>query len=49
MSRTRVTDVGLDELAVLVNLERLYLYETKTTDAGIARLRKALPKCAIPR
>ena len=49
MSRTAVTGAGLDELAVLVNLERLYLGETRTTKTGVARLKKTLPKCVVSR
>ena len=30
----------------LTNLQKLYL-PTKVTDAGIAELKKALPKCSI--
>jgi len=31
----------------LTNLERLELYDTQVTEAGVAELRKALPNCSI--
>jgi len=37
----------LVHLAGLTTLEGLYLNDTQVTDAGIAELRKALPKCQI--
>ena len=44
---TRVTDVGLDRLAVLKNLKRLELQRAKVTAAGVAKLQQSLPKCKI--
>jgi internalin A len=42
-----VTDVGLKELAGLKDLETLDLSNTTVTDAGVATLQKALPRCHI--
>ena len=49
LGRTKITDVGLKEVAKLQKLTRLFLYNTKITDAGVAELKKALPKCRIYR
>jgi Leucine Rich repeat len=57
---TKVTDVGLKELKELRNLKELILRnpnvrplrgftETPVTDAGVAELQRALPKCDIYR
>lgn len=46
LNATRVTDAGLKELAACMNLVVLEL-GSKVTDAGVANLRKALPKCKI--
>jgi len=42
-----VTDAGLKELAKFKHLASLTLCETKVTDAGVAALQEALPKCFI--
>jgi len=34
-------------LAKLQKLERIYLFDTKVTKAGVAEFKKALPKCSI--
>jgi hypothetical protein len=47
LSGTDVTDAGLKELANLQNLTRLSLCDTKTSDAAVEKLQKALPKCRI--
>ena len=47
MACKQITDAGLKEVAKLQKLERLSLLGTKITDAGVAELRKALPKCFI--
>jgi len=44
---SQVTDEGLQELAKLKNLDELNLGGTKVTKAGVAALRKALPRCRI--
>ena len=49
-----VTDAGLVHLKDLTNLDHLYLEGTylpgtQVTDAGIAKLQQALPKCTIHR
>jgi hypothetical protein len=45
-SNTKTSDASLKALAELKNLRELYLSDT-TTEAGVAELRKALPKCKI--
>ena len=40
-------DEGLVHLKRLTNLESHYLSDTKVTDAGVAELQQALPKCKI--
>jgi internalin A len=47
LNHTEVTDKGLKELAVLKNLQTLTMWGTKATAAGVAALRKDLPKCNI--
>jgi hypothetical protein len=42
-----VTDAGLAHLKALTNLTQLSLDGTQVTDAGVADLRKALPKCKV--
>lgn len=44
---TMLDDGALDQLARLDQLETIYLNVSGVSDAGIARLRAALPKCAI--
>jgi hypothetical protein len=44
---TKITDVGLKDVAKLQQLAELHLRDTKVTEAGVAELQKALPKCAI--
>ena len=47
---TKITDAGLKELAKLQQLTSLDLrYCKQITDAGVAELKKALPKCKIER
>jgi hypothetical protein len=43
----KVTDAGLVHLTGLTALERVELSFTPVTDAGLAKLRVALPKCSI--
>ncbi len=47
MDADRITDCGLVHLKGLANLLGMYLYRTKVTDAGIAKLKQALPNCGI--
>ena len=48
--QTKVTDAGLKELAGLKSLQTLRLIATaRVTDAGVAELQKALPKCKVLR
>ena len=42
-----LTDAGIQKLAGLKNLTNLNLERTNVTDAGVARLQKALRKCNI--
>jgi Leucine-rich repeat (LRR) protein len=44
---TKITDLGLKELAPLQSLTSLDLSGTKVTVAGVKELQKALPKCEI--
>lgn len=44
---TKVTDAGLSQLYRLAKLERIYLWETGTSTAGIAALTAALPRLAV--
>ena len=44
---TKITDAGLVHLKGLTNLQELDLSRTRTTDAGVAELQKALPNCKI--
>jgi hypothetical protein len=46
---TKVTDASVVKLAALKNLSVLYLGRTKVTEAGVAALNTALPKCKIER
>ena len=46
-SFTKVTDAGLVHLKGLTKLQRLYLTDTKVTDAGVKKLQTELPKCRI--
>ena len=47
LSGTRITDRSLEHLSGLKNLSSLFALETKVTDAGVAKLQKALPDCDI--
>ena len=44
---TQITDEGLNEVAKLQNLNQLYLTGVKVTKAGVAELKKVLPKYRI--
>ena len=46
---THVTDKGLAGLASLKKLRRVYVWRANVTDAGIAALRKQLPRLDIVR
>ena len=54
LTRTKITDAGLKEVAKLQQLTYLNLWssplgllDTKITKAGVAELQRALPKCRI--
>ena len=42
--KTKVGDAGLEHLLGLKSLKRLYLWQSAATDAGIAKLKEALPE-----
>jgi len=44
---TQITDAGLQQLAGLTNLTRLFVRGTQITDAGVAYIGKVLPNCKI--
>ena len=44
-----ITDADLTDLECMPNLRFLSLWQSGVTDAGIGRLRKALPECLIVR
>ena len=44
---TKITDAGLKEVAEMKQLAILRLKNNKLTNAGVAHLQKALPKCKI--
>lgn len=46
---SKLTDTGLKELAPLKELDWLNVVATDVTDAGVAEIRKALPKCQVQR
>ena len=43
----QITDAGLAHIKGMTSLRKLYLTDTKVTDAGIAELQKTLPNCRI--
>ena len=43
----QITDAGLVHLKGLTNLKTLVLMQTQITDAGVAELKQALPKCRL--
>jgi hypothetical protein len=49
LTRSEVTDAGLEHLKGLSRLQQLWLVSTKVTDAGVKKLQQALPKCRIVR
>src|SRR5262245_6331576 len=46
---TQIGDAGLDHLLGQRSLERVYLWQTKASEAGVQRLRDALPSAVIDR
>jgi hypothetical protein len=44
---TQVGDDGISDLTVLTSLETLIVPPGNMTEAGIDRLRKALPRCRV--
>ncbi|MDH3591154.1 MAG: hypothetical protein OER88_04710 [Planctomycetota bacterium] len=44
---TAITDGGLDQLAKCRKLEKLYVWQSKATAAGVGELRRMLPQCKI--
>jgi hypothetical protein len=49
ISRTQVTDAGLEHIKGLTNLEQLWLIDTKVTDEGVEELEEALPQLQVIR
>ena len=49
LNQTRVTDAGLVRLAGLKKLTRLLVRKTAVTEEGVAKLKVALPECAVER
>ena len=47
LENTQVTDAGLVHLKDLTKLTTLILAGTSVTKAGVAELKKALPKCTF--
>jgi hypothetical protein len=47
LNDTQITDAGLKDVAKLQKLRGLELQGTKITKAGVAELKKALPKCMV--
>ena len=47
MGSRQTTDDHLTGLQLQTNLQTILLGRTKITDAGVAELKKALPKCKI--
>ena len=42
-----MTDAGLEHLKGLKNLKKLYVWQTPVTDAGVAKLKEALPTVTV--
>lgn len=49
LTDARVTDAAVGDLAKLSGLKKLLLRGTQVSESGIARLQRALPRCAIER
>jgi hypothetical protein len=49
LAQTSISDASLPELSRLTNLHSINLQETMLTEAGIKRLKQALPQCSIHR
>ena len=47
LSGPEITDAGLEHLEGLNKLKSLVLGDTQVTDAGVAKLKQALPECRI--
>ena len=47
LSGSKVTDGAMKDLAVLKDLEEIYLWNSEVTDKGVESLRKALPEAKI--
>ena len=47
LNNTQITDAGLVHLKGMTNMQNLDLTFPRITDAGVADLKKALPKCKI--
>jgi hypothetical protein len=47
LSRTNVSDAGIEEIAKLKSLEFLDVSETSVTEQGVEELQLAAPKCRV--
>jgi hypothetical protein len=47
LSRTNVTDAGLDALKDLKSLKSIYLIGTKVTSPAVEKLKQAIPGVAV--
>lgn len=47
VSKSNITDLGLESLARLETLEHLNVTGTKVTEGGLRQLEKTLPNCQI--
>jgi hypothetical protein len=44
---TQVSDEGIQQLKSLKNLRKLYLWQTRATEEGVARLQEAMPQLEV--
>ena len=47
LSRTGVTDISVNWLAMLRKLTALHIVDTGITQSGVKRLKAALPNCEV--
>jgi hypothetical protein len=44
---TKITDEGLEQLAALKNLERVFVYQTQVTSAGVKKYLAIAPEVSV--